>query len=633
MLSYFPQIREDESTYSIFSRLQFDLQPPNFEVMGKMLFNKKSEVGRLNFQGSFDFLCTQLPSSYTSEYFLFNNTIFPIYIPFINKEKISQVINYFKGDYADKVQKCLNLSLITQKREYIRVCKKCVEEDLKIYGEPYYRRQHEIELNRMCAKHRIPLLEYTIFPYKIPSRYNDFYTVLDGAKELKIPDNFKSKFLDIADDISYIFDANLTGWNVDITKDKICNMMMNKGYVSINGLTYQKNFSENFKEYYTEEFLNYIDYNFDIDENDSWLRHATTRKKTIADPVKYLLVIKYLFGSFKNFHEYKDSYSIFNTKPYPCLNKVCPNYNKLVINDYSLCNSHNHPLATFKCEYCGFTYSRRGPDKDYNDIYIRTYVKDYGHIWIEKLEEYSSQGYSLRKMCNLLGCSSTGTIKSYLNKIKFDKISINNVINETDNMSIFSTFDSDLFLVEEYKAMFLKILDENPKMNSLSIFRKYPSAYKMVSRHDRNWIKNNLLKKEVPKLSGNNRLQNYWKDKDEFLYKELVKNLKRIKSKQELYKRITISLLQKYIGYYNLRQNKRNLPKCFKLITLECETIPDYQKRRINFVIKEMADNSAKITIAKVLRNVGLRNTTNQEVLDYVDKIVTEYYNDNLIIR
>ncbi len=66
--------------------MQFALHPPNLEVMGAMLFNKKFEVGRLNFQGSFDYLCCNLTSNFTSENFFYNNTIFPLFIP-------SEVVN------------------------------------------------------------------------------------------------------------------------------------------------------------------------------------------------------------------------------------------------------------------------------------------------------------------------------------------------------------------------------------------------------------------------------------------------------------------------------------------------------------------------------------------------------------
>ncbi|MBU3114482.1 TniQ family protein [Clostridium lacusfryxellense] len=142
MLSYFPQIRDEESTYSIFSRMQFAMQPPNFEVMGKMLFNRKFEVGRLNFQGSFDYLCNNLPSDFTSEMFFYNNTIYPLFVPFLSTKKQEKALEYFKGDYPDKLNKCLRISDITKTKTYIRVCKECIKEDFDIYGEPYCRRQH-----------------------------------------------------------------------------------------------------------------------------------------------------------------------------------------------------------------------------------------------------------------------------------------------------------------------------------------------------------------------------------------------------------------------------------------------------------------------------------------------------------
>lgn len=91
------------------------------------------------------------------------------------------------------------------------------------------------------------------------------------------------------------------------------------------------------------------------------------------------------------------------------------------------------------------------------------------------------------------------------------------------------------------------------------------------------------------------------------------------------YRRITIHILQKYIGYYNLHQYKHRLPKCFNIINLECESIADYQKRRIEFVLKDMASKSKNITFAKVFNSAGLRNTVNPDVLDYIYCRIKDY--------
>ena len=354
MLSHFPQIRDDESTYSIFSRLQFAIQPRSLEIMGTMLFNRNTEVGRLNFQSSFDYLCNNLPLKFSSELFFYNNTIYPLFISFISTQKQEKALEYFKGDYPDKIKRCLNIGNITRNRPYIRVCKECIKEDFNIYGEPYFRRQHEIEINRMCYKHKVALYEYTLSTSQTPRKYENYCSVLSNSKKIIIPGQFKNYFLDIADDINTIFTLNLSNWNSKITKNKIFDKIAEKGYLTINGVQLQKKLCQDFKKYYSEEYLDWIGYNFDVNSQNSWFRRVT-RKQAGDDPLRFILLIRFLFGSFKEFYNYNKEYSKFKKGPYPCLNIVCPNYNKLVIKDIMETTIlTGNPVATFKCEHCGF---------------------------------------------------------------------------------------------------------------------------------------------------------------------------------------------------------------------------------------------------------------------------------------
>ncbi|MBU3114588.1 TnsD family Tn7-like transposition protein [Clostridium lacusfryxellense] len=460
----------------------------------------------------------------------------------------------------------------------------------------------------------------------IPRRYDDFYTVLSNTKEIAIPEEFKERFLDISEDINTIFTSNLHNWNIEITKDKMFNRIAEKGYVTVGGSTLQREFSQDFKEFYTEEFLDYIGYNFDVDVNDSWLRYTTTRKKPVGDPLKFILVIRYLFGSFKEFYKYNKEYSLFKEGPYPCLNIVCPNYNKLVINDtMQINNSHGYPLATFKCDHCGFKYSRRGPDKNDNDIYNKTYVKDYGHLWHDKLKECVDKSFSLRKMSKLLGCNIE-TLRTWANFYKNPTLVKPSTIGLTNN--------PDNLLLEQYKNEFIIFLKENPAATRLDMYRFNPNAYKYLSENDNKWITNTIrFVKENKSITKEERLENYWLIKDELITINLLKAISKIKVEKTPYERLTIAILQKYIGYYNLRQNRNKLPRCSHILDKVCETIPVYQKRRVNYVMKEMADNSIKITIAKVLRNSGITTgRANQEVLNYIEKMLKEHNHGNVII-
>lgn len=44
-----------------------------------------------------------------------------------------------------------------------------------------------------------------------------------------------------------------------------------------------------------------------------------------------------------------------------------------------------------------------------------------------------------------------------------------------------------------------------------------------------------------------------------------------------------------------------------------------------------MADDSVKITIAKVLHNAGLRNKSNIEVLNYIERMMKKHNHSSLI--
>lgn len=623
MLSQFPQERPEESTYSIFARLQFALQPTSLGIMGNMLFNNPREVGRLNFQNSFDYLCDNLPTTFTPELFFYNKTIFPLFIPFLSVEKQKQSLQYFKGVYPGKINKYLVLNNINRKKIFIRVCKECIKEDFHIYGEPYYRRQHEIELNKMCYKHQIPLYEYTISKDGTPRKYENFYAISNKLKEIIIPMDFKEKCLNITNDINTIFKLDLSNWNIEITKNKISNRLIEKGYLTVNGFKYLKKVCEAFKEYYSEEFLNYIGYNFETYFAQNWL--TTFFRSCSSDPLKSILFIRFLFGSFEAFYKYPSyEFSVFKKGPYPCLNSICPNYNKLVIENITkTCKVKATQIATFKCTHCGFTYCRRGPDRNDSDIYRKTAIKNRGHLWESKLKECINNDLSLRAISTQLNCDYH-TIFNYVRSYKYPN----------HNNKIQPQIRPDDLLIQDYKNEVLRLIKENPNTNRQTIFNLNKKIYKYLIRNDNSWISTVIPFRQNNNISNDERLKNYWLNKDEILSKELLKAINKIKAEKIPYKRLTLYTLKKHIGYHDLYKNRNKLPKCFEILNKVCETILDYQKRRVNHVIKKLTNNNTKITVIKVLRgaSLGVKENVEPEILSYVEMIVSEYNKGNINI-
>ncbi len=258
-------------------------------------------------------------------------------------------------------------------------------------------------------------------------------------------------------------------------------------------------------------------------------------------------------------------------------------------------------------------------------IYMKTYVKDYGHLWHDKLKECVDNALSLRKISKILGCNIE-SIRTWANKYK------NSNLLKTPTVEL--TTEPDILLLEQYKNEVLSFIKENPNATRQNTYRFNPKAYKYLSKNDNQWILNTIsFVKENKTISKEERLENYWLNKDELISEGLLNAISKIKAKKSPYARLTIVVLQKYIGYYNLHQNRNKLPRCSEILDKVCETIPVYQKRRVNHVMKEMADNSINITVAKVLRNAGLSTQrVNQEVLNYIGEKVTVLNRGNVII-
>ena len=86
-----------------------------------------------------------------------NHTIYPAVAPFINSMRQDQILNVLFGQNKQYSNIIGNVSSFLSS---LKLCKKCVEEDLKKYGCYYYHRKHQLPNVCACYKHKIPLIEY-----------------------------------------------------------------------------------------------------------------------------------------------------------------------------------------------------------------------------------------------------------------------------------------------------------------------------------------------------------------------------------------------------------------------------------------------------------------------------------------
>ncbi|AJY75324.1 hypothetical protein VN24_12995 [Paenibacillus beijingensis] len=229
-----------------------------------------------------------------------------------------------------------------------------------------------------------------------------------------LPDKLIDRLSDIAEDIHLLVQLDNLPALYDL-RQAILPRLAEKGYVTVSSRIRQQKLCEQLVLFYGRELLDLIDSD-PTESRYSWLEQSTRTARRAIHPLRQLLLIRFLYGSFREFLDRTDgTIAPFGNAPWPCLNKAAEHYKELVITqcDITRCSDTGRPVGTFVCS-CGFSYSRRGPDKSEADKYYRGRIKTFGPIWSDKLKQYMQDGMSYRSAAERLGVD-TNTVIKYAN--------------------------------------------------------------------------------------------------------------------------------------------------------------------------------------------------------------------------
>ena len=87
MIGYFPIRYSDELLYSIIARYHVHTGIPSFKVTISELFGKSTMRAVIDFPGNLQGLVNNQPFNLTSEMIIKENTMFPLYQPFLPEER------------------------------------------------------------------------------------------------------------------------------------------------------------------------------------------------------------------------------------------------------------------------------------------------------------------------------------------------------------------------------------------------------------------------------------------------------------------------------------------------------------------------------------------------------------------
>ena len=575
MLNFFLKPYPEETLYSCIARYHKISGNIDAKYTLKELFGKDTINPNTFLNTNLDYLCEQLPESlnYTVKSFLENNSLYQLYKPFIYYNQINDNGYYILFSSASEIK-----ANIDNNETDFKICPICMKEDVKKYGQAYFHRIHQVSGNFICEIHEANLINVN----NELKQFIDIDNLKDNFNQSEI--HCSKEFLRLADNIKKILIYNQLGnYNILQIIFKYRQMLKQKGFCSFNGMIHQKKLISAFKMYYTEEFLEDLKSNIDINANKNWIRTMlSNNKKTMIHPIRHLLFIQFLFGGIDEFTSYKYK----DLKPYgfpnwPCLNPCCPEYKKNVITSCKIISSSDKAFkGIFCCPVCGMKYLRCGSDKSSKDRY-RGKIIEYGHLWDEKfLSSIERNINSMRKLSSIMCCNRREIKKQALRLNVLDQFNTNKNSSMNKDEAV-KKIQSGETQINIYKQSILNLLNSNSNLIREDIKKLLPKECKILIKKDRGWYEQYMPRPMNNKHKMERYNKKYWEQKD----KEFVNKILEV-IKKTLCEIPPIRITKNYIGgkvhYSSISQPKylSKMPLTQELLNKYCETIQQFNNRK-----------------------------------------------------
>ncbi|MGG6313112.1 TnsD family Tn7-like transposition protein [Paenibacillus macerans] len=426
---------------------------------------------------------------------LHEHTLYPYYYSFLtNSQRDNLKLSMIKGagtGRSPNQHAGLTRSLIRSKTQLF-LCPLCLKEDINSVGEPYWHRAHQLPGVLVCYKHNVmlhsscPICKGN-FCFTTTNEICITPTFCASGHDLSLTFQNHDENLFIVAVESYGLLRGIISDNTTIIQQKYLQVLRDKGHINklrISVIDHHLLMEQFFKRF-SPEFLKDISVDIpQFDNKQSWFRKIIRYQYTKnIHPLYHLLVMVFLsdsIESFLNINIKKD----FNAGGWPCLNVACRFYRKIAIDRVTLNyrKGNVRPLGVFECRYCGFTYSRVGPDKKRDDIYKIHHILKTGDLWDKKWEELIKVAKGVKYLQRELKVSGTFILK------KLRESNVTHLLGGREDFVIARK------TIRERFTIFLK---ENKSTSRTELAKKNGRDYLWLRNYDREWLEKKIARKDL----------------------------------------------------------------------------------------------------------------------------------------
>jgi hypothetical protein len=311
IIGWFPDPYPDESFYSICARFKTITGISNAKVITN-LFGSAKISPSVEFLGRLSFTAQKLAWTgyYTEENIIQYHTLFPIYAPFITKNRRNDIKAVMLGNHGNRVQFLLGLAAKRiKKKQPLRYCPLCKMEDKHKFGTSYWHRLHQVRWILVCPIHKTFL---KISPSAKIDSSNDMSSYFIAADEISAPtpehevsiNPNKEPLQRIAEDFSWLLSNPMNTFEIgDIAMGY--RTLLAERNLTVNKKSYVSNINLilEFKKFYSDKFLAIHDSSL-IDGSVNWLKDFFGNTREAQIPIRHILLIHFLGFSINEFFQY-----------------------------------------------------------------------------------------------------------------------------------------------------------------------------------------------------------------------------------------------------------------------------------------------------------------------------------------
>lgn len=159
MITYFPSIRPDELTYSLFGRFRIHAGCYGFSTAAQLLYGRKLLHPSEEFINTVtDDALQILTRNMSMSDIVLKHTMFPYYGRFVSRDRRNSAFDMLcqNRGYSKSI---LPIPVKQEQKRYLRFCPLCFAEDRELYSEAYWHRIHQMQRIRICPIHYCQLIE------------------------------------------------------------------------------------------------------------------------------------------------------------------------------------------------------------------------------------------------------------------------------------------------------------------------------------------------------------------------------------------------------------------------------------------------------------------------------------------